>query len=278
MDRFWKHRNFDDFDTYIDSLIERYPTYVPAMAANLVRTYNRGAQSELLVEGLEALELRLKEYPAHVPIRYRKTLDAFRKRQESLIDSYERHGLSTEDRLERFKPEKVYTGDGLPSFRFLIASATTITLPQSPGEDIIVHDFKTPGRYSFAGMELDTLVELAKETMNSDECYAAIHVLGTMKKEHAVPRLAELIKSNSPNASEFAAVRISAFEASAIPSLIEILNAPVPASRRENAIFALLKIGELTPEVEEALTALTSKKTPVGQYAQEALVYLRRDR
>ena len=277
MDRFWKHRNFEDFDTYVASLIERYPTYVPAMAANLVRTYHQGAQSELLVDGLEALELVLKKYPAHVPFQYRKTVRSIREEQEHIIEVYEERGQSAEDRLEKFKPENAFTGYGL-LFPVLVTSAATVSLPQLPGEDVIIHDFRTPGQYNFVGVELDSLVELAKKSINPDECHAAIHALGTMNAEHAVPRLAELINSCTPYASEFAAVRISIYDTKAIPALLEILNAPGPNSRLESAVFALLKIGELTPEVEDALTVLTSKKTPVGQYAQEALVYLRRER
>lgn len=278
MDRFWKHRNFDDFETYIDSLIERYPTYVPAMAANLVRTYHQGAQSELLVEGLEALDRLLKKYPAHVSINYRKSVNSLRVRQERVIKLHNDRGESADLRLEIFNPENLNTEDGLFPFRVLIVSAATVSLPQSPGDDVIIHDFRTPGQYNFAGVELDSLVELAKKSINPDECRAAIDALGTMTAEHAVPRLAELINSYTPYASEFAAVRISTYGTTAIPALLEILNAPGPNSRFESVVFALLKIGELTPEVEDALTVLTSKKTPVGQYAQEALVYLRRER
>lgn len=276
MELHWKNREFVEFDSYVAKLNERFPGYVPAIVAHAVREFHRGEQFELMNRVLGDLLEKLGAYPASVPKSY---LDALRIKirfQERRVESLLKKNESPAIRLERYAPEKLFTADGL-AFQFLIVTAPTVSFPKTPGSELLEHRIARPHAADLDRLTPDELVSYAmywKRPLEQSE--AAIERLVALTPGHSLPYLAEIIEDKGSNglAGTVAANYIERGTAENPNVLADILERTLFGHVREDAIYGMMRIGRLTPEVRSALEGVASKSFLLDEYAKEALHYL----
>lgn len=275
-----KDKKYEELDSYIETLHKQHPSYVPAMCARMIHQYYEGAQAELLLEKVNALRNQLERYPAHFAPLFREINAAVAGTCEEQISEFEERGLTKEKRFQAFARERA--GPMSLRFRLFIEGAPLISLPSNSDER--VRSFSVMEQLPDIGTEKQSSKALFEQVVNSrlslDKRRRACEQITLGDSAEAPKALAELLDYPDPWVECFAAEAVNGLGSSAIPIVLESLQ-DTYSSRKRNAIYALMRIDQDTPDVIDALQKETTNKlslSSVRAYAKEAIKHLQRDK
>ena len=97
IEQYWKNYEFNELETYINTLYQNYPNYIPAiLAKSFYHSAFRNHLSDSLVE-LNRIVEAVKNNPGLGSKDFRETLDAVKKMTERFIEGYQKDGVTQEE-------------------------------------------------------------------------------------------------------------------------------------------------------------------------------------
>lgn len=273
-DKLWKERRFTEFEAYADELITRWPRYLPAIVADLIRQERRGAQYEKYLDGLRALQRELMPIPYIINPDFMEILQSQISLHERELKSYLDRGVSPEERLKKFAPPNVDT-QYANAMGTLLTFTPSIMLPSTVGEP--AHDFREDftKNYNLSKYAVEELVEVMDDALAPQSFrLAAAEQFKKSKMDMALPALIEIIGNDITSyAGEYASMVVSDFGVEAVPLLVRVLHSKKTKGPIQNAAFALARIGVATPEVLDALNARMAGPY-YSPYVESVVTYL----
>jgi hypothetical protein len=279
----WGKGRFGDVEKRVVELREAFPGYIPGEVAYMVYRYQRGAQVEDLLSGLQWLKDTADRFPYLFSPYYRGILPQAIANATAEAKSYEEKGWDRDYRLNRYKPEKVGSGIFCPNAAIL-KDAPTVTIPLDGGQIVEYSRLATmPGDNPAQAENVVLDATKAKETR-----LRALEVLAARGDLRFLPVLETLLESDEwayDSQFDLAISRgVGRFAAGNTDLICDVLSGMDKTTRMKHStldtmlMWALFRQADPSPRVMELLQSRTGdyskNSAKVQQAAKEALAYL----
>jgi len=281
LERLWSGRKFVEVNAYVKGLEKSWSHYVPVQLTLAIYSDHYGGQVEDTVVRLKTLREKLTAEAMAVSPVFLEFLDSRILMYSKTQEFYRRRGISRDDRLAQRNPL------GKSTFKHAKHWGNEMMYFNAP-EVFLTDQGIVPARpdksmTDDAGLKQKNVQQLLQGIGNDK---AAMNARKAAVRELIEKRAAEgglkevargLCEANMVYTYHDTVEELAKTGRDAVPSVLEILNDPSGSNTdKKCAIWALVRIGVVDPDVIQTLQAISSNtdRADLAKYAQNALQYL----
>ena len=281
LERLWSGRKFVKVDAYVKGLEKSWSHYVPVQLTLAIYSDHYGGQVEDTVARLKTLREKLTAEAMAVSPVFLEFLDSGILMYGKTQEFYRRRGISRDDRLAQMNPlgkstfkHAKHWGDEMMYFNVPEVFLTEQGIVPARSDKSMTDD---------AGLKQKNVQQLLQGIGNDkaamDARKAAVRELIERRAAEGGPKEVArgLCEANMVYTYHDTVEELAKTGRDAVPSVLEILNDPSGSNTdKKCAIWALVRIGVVDPDVIQPLQAISSNtdRADLAKYAQNALQYL----